>query len=338
MEEIQHQLEVLALLAGKFNAASLHYGLGGSLLLYFEGKADVFHDIDFMVEEEDYPKMKEILSSLGAIEPPNPNARDKTRHFLEANVDGVEVDVMDGFIIRKEGKELDASFREDQVERRVLVGEGAVPLMKVSLWKTYYEWMGRENKAEMASLPSSPRPEFPSLSVEKEETHAILSFLHERGIPFELYSHPSHDSMDGYKAIEEKHSCKVAKNLFLANRQQTVFYLLMLPGEKRFLTKEVSKQLGVARLSFGNEDALASLLHAGKEYCSPLDLWFDEGNQVQLLLDEELLSYPRLGVHPCDNSMTVILSTRDLVEKFLPAVHHEGIHLVLKGEENPAAN
>lgn len=114
----------------------------------------------------------------------------------------------------------------------------------------------------------------------------------------------------------------ICKNLFLCNRQQTNFYLLMMPGDKPFKTKDLSAQLGVSRLSFASEDHMRELLDVLPGSVSVLALMNDPENRVRLVIDQAVLAEEYVGCHPCQNTSSIKLRTSDLLEKFLPAVHH----------------
>lgn len=146
---IQHKLTVLRKVAERLNEANITWAVGASLLLYFKGITDRFNDIDIMVTEEDVFRLKDIMLSVGAINPPNPNVQYKTRHFLEFVVDGVDVDVMAGFIIVDDGEEHDCSLRVDQIVEYITVDGISVPLQSVALWRRYYSLMHRDCKVKM---------------------------------------------------------------------------------------------------------------------------------------------------------------------------------------------
>lgn len=124
----------------------------------------------------------------------------------------------------------------------------------------------------------------------------------------------------------------MCKNLFLCNRQKTNFYLLMMPGDKPFKTKELSHQLGIARLSFASPEDMEQYLDCTPGSSSIMGLANDAENKVQLLMDEDIKAGEYLGCHPCINTSSLKLRTADVLETFLPAVHHEPIFVHLTGE------
>lgn len=168
--------------------------------------------------------------------------------------------------------------------------------------------------------------------MEKNEKE-ILDALNSWGISFQYKEHEPLFSMDNYAEIEKEMDVLIPKNLFLNNQQHNRFYLLVMPGEKRFKTKELSKQIHSARLSFASDETLAEDLHCFKGSTSVLGLFFDKENKVQLLIDEDLLKEKYLGFHPCMNTMTIKIESADLFHKFLPMVHHEPIIVKLNGNK-----
>ena len=65
---------------------------------------------------------------------------------------------------------------------------------------------------------------------------------------------------------------------------------------------------------------------------SVLALMNDRENDVQLVIDKPVLEDARFGCHPCINSSTLAIATQDLMQKILPAVHHEAILVYLPEE------
>ncbi|MBR1820404.1 MAG: hypothetical protein IJ769_02145 [Clostridia bacterium] len=143
------KLATLARIARRLNAANLTWGIGASLLLYFKGITDDFNDIDIMVAPQDAEALRRILCELGKLQPPNPKAQYRTERFYEFVIDGVDVDVMAGFAIVKDGVTYDCPFDAASVREYVEVNGERIPLQAVSDWRRYYALMGREAKVQM---------------------------------------------------------------------------------------------------------------------------------------------------------------------------------------------
>ena len=152
-------------------------------------------------------------------------------------------------------------------------------------------------------------------------------------IPYARVDHDHADTIEACEAVEQVLGEKICKNLFLCNRQKTQFYLLMLEGEKVFKTKDLSRQLGVARLSFADSADMEKYLDITPGSVSVLGLMNDTENAVQLVIDKPVVEAEMLGCHPCINSSTLAMPMADVLEKLLPAVHHAPILVDLPDPE-----
>lgn len=157
--------------------------------------------------------------------------------------------------------------------------------------------------------------------IEKEmRSYALLDSL---GLEYRRVDHEHADTIEACEQVEGLLECKICKNLFLTNRQQTDFYLLIMPGEKPFKTKLLSKQIGSARLSFASAEHMEKYLDITPGSVSILGLMNDKGGAVRLLVDRDLLKEEYFGCHPCINTSSLRLKTADVLEKLLPAMGHE---------------
>lgn len=161
-------------------------------------------------------------------------------------------------------------------------------------------------------------------------TYALLDSLN---IPYSRVDHDTTATIDACLEVEQILGIHICKNLFLCNAQKTKFYLLMMPGHKKFKTKNLSKQINSARLSFAGDEYMESYLDITPGSVSILGLANDSENHVQLLIDSDVLKDEYLGCHPCINTSSLKIKTADLLEKFLPAVHHDYISVDLPWEE-----
>ena len=139
--------------------------------------------------------------------------------------------------------------------------------------------------------------------------------------------------MEACNAIDAVLGVIICKNLFLCNRQGTVFYLLMMPGDKKFKTRELSKQIGSARLSFADPEDMLKYLDIEPGAVSIMGLMNDKDHKVQLLIDEDVLEGEELGCHPCVCTSSLKMKTADVIRKFLPAAGHDYRTVHLTGED-----
>ena len=152
---------------------------------------------------------------------------------------------------------------------------------------------------------------------------AAFDLLEALSIPYDRVSGDPADNMDKCDAVAAVLGVPVCKNLFLCNRQKTQFYLLCMPPHKPFHTKDLSKQIGSARLSFGPEDALWDLLRCTPGSATLLGLDNDKEGRVRLLMDREVYEAEYLSCHPCICTSTLKIRTADALQKLLPRTGHD---------------
>ena len=158
-------------------------------------------------------------------------------------------------------------------------------------------------------------------------------FLDKLGIEYKRTDHDPATTMEACDKIDEVLGVVMCKNLFLCNRQKTCFYLLLIPGDKKFKTKELSNQIDTARLSFAQEEDMLRFLDIEPGAVSVMGLMNDTGNEVRLLIDEDVLKSEYIGCHPCVCTSSLKIKTKDILNKFLPATGHEYVTVHLVGED-----
>ena len=142
------KLSVLSKVAKSFNEADITWAVGASLLLYFQGGTEDFHDIDIVVSEEDALRMRSVLLKLGQEQETNSDKNFRSKYFWKFQVDEVEIDVMGGLVIIKEGKEYYCPLLVEEITGTVMVNGVSIPLHSIERWRYLYELMGRREKAE----------------------------------------------------------------------------------------------------------------------------------------------------------------------------------------------
>lgn len=185
------------------------------------------------------------------------------------------------------------------------------------------------------------RPESTDGRMEREVR--VYDLLDRLGVKYDRLDHAPAMTMEvcedvnaafGRMSLEEYEHCDtterarhaiICKNLFLCNRQRTRYYLLMMPGDKKFLTKNLSAQINSARLSFANDEDMLRYLDLTPGSVSVLGLMNDAAGVVQLLIDSDVLRSEFVGCHPCINTSSLRMRTRDLTDIILPAIHHAPI-------------
>lgn len=169
------------------------------------------------------------------------------------------------------------------------------------------------------------RPENTDNRLDKEIR--VYDFLDKLEIKYQRVDHEEAMTMEACEAIDRVlgDDTTICKNLFLCNRQETNFYLLLMPGDKPFKTKDLSAQINSARLSFAKPEYMEKYLDITPGSVSVLGLMNDHEKKVQLLIDEDVLKDPYFGCHPCINTSSLKFTTNDFTEKIIPALEHEPI-------------
>ena len=157
----------------------------------------------------------------------------------------------------------------------------------------------------------------------KEER--VYDLLERIGVPFERVDHDAVGTIEGCAEIEKLLDIEICKNLFLRNSKGDQYYLLMLPGGKHLVTKDLAKKIGSTRLSFGTPEKMEEYLDITPGSVSVLGLMNDHGNNIQFLVDNDIKKWEYFGCHPCINTSSLKIKTADLFSKILPAVGHEPV-------------
>ena len=152
----------------------------------------------------------------------------------------------------------------------------------------------------------------------------VYDFLDKLGVSYQRVDHEAAMTMEACEEIDRVlgDDTSICKNLFLCNRQETSFYLLLMPGDKPFKTKELSSQIGSSRLSFAKPKYMEQYLDITPGSVSIMGLMNDTEKKVQLLIDEDILKENYFGCHPCVNTSSLKIRLEDLVEKIIPALGH----------------
>lgn len=151
----------------------------------------------------------------------------------------------------------------------------------------------------------------------------VYDLFDQLGLEYIVVDHAPAMTMNDIVDVEKKLDVKICKNLFLVNSNKSQYYLCMLPGHKKFKTKEISKQIQSSRLSFAGDDKMKEYLDITPGSVSIMGLMNDHEHRVFLLVDEDILQNEFIGFHPCINTSSIKMKTKDLFDKVLIAIDHE---------------
>lgn len=182
---------------------------------------------------------------------------------------------------------------------------------------------------DMSAIPVNTKP-LPNGRLLKEM--AVYELLEELDISYLRLDHEAAATVEDCHDVDRRLGIHICKNLFLCNAQKTDFYMLMMPGTKKFKTKELSSQIGSARLSFAGAEYMEAFLNITPGSVSVMGLMNDRDNRVRLLIDRDILADEFVGCHPCVNTASLKIRTQDILEKFIPYVKHDYTPVTLVGE------
>ena len=151
MAGTEEKISLLKRIAHRLNEAQVEWCLGASMMLYFKEIVSEFHDIDLMISVDDVEVVESILSEMGTLCSSDqvPNPMYQTKCFMEYVIDAIDVDVMAGFAIVREGEVYDCSLCKEQITDQLMLEDEVIPMQSPRLWCTYYRLMGRNAKADM---------------------------------------------------------------------------------------------------------------------------------------------------------------------------------------------
>ena len=150
-------------------------------------------------------------------------------------------------------------------------------------------------------------------------------FLDKLNIEYERIDHEAAMTMEECADVDEALGAMICKNLFLCNRQETTFYLLMIPGDKKFKTKDLSAQIHSSRLSFAKETYMEELLDIPPGSCIISDATACCAEGMEFVLEGDYI-----GCHPCINTSSLRIRQKDMWEKIVPALEHEPVFVTLE--------
>ena len=166
----------------------------------------------------------------------------------------------------------------------------------------------------------------------QEKEIRVYDFLDKLGVIYDRVDHEALMTMEACEEADRVLEATICKNLFLCTANKKEFYLLMIVGDKRLVTKDVSKKLGTSRLSFADESYMEEYLDITPGSVSVLGLMNDTENHVQLVIDEDVLKGENVGCHPCVNTSSLKIKTKDVFDTFLKSVGHDMTVVHLTGE------
>jgi hypothetical protein len=103
-----------------------------------------------MVSEPDVLVAEKILGESGQKQPEHyDRLRYGTTVFSEYQIAGVDIDLMAGFSIRKDGVEYPFPLRQENIVEYLEVNGESIPVESLAVWRERYALMGRSEKVAL---------------------------------------------------------------------------------------------------------------------------------------------------------------------------------------------
>ena len=155
-----------------------------------------------------------------------------------------------------------------------------------------------------------------------ETQRRVYAALERLAIPFGRIDNDPAVTMEDCIAIDQALGVPTVKTLLLCNRQQTMFYLYVMPGDKPFSTKDFGAALQISRVSFAPAAMLQEFLGTEVGATTPLSLVADTQNRVRLIIDKAAVEPDSIGCPDGTTTCYMRLKTADLLDKFIPETGH----------------
>jgi hypothetical protein len=145
---IKNKIEVLLKIANLFNENAITWNVGASCMLYLRDVVEDFNDIDLMIHIDDVEKVKDLLKKYKNLDR-KPNGKYQTEHFLEYDIEGVDIDIMAGFRIVHNNNVHYFPLSREQKNEKIIINNSIIYLESIEKWQIYYKLMERKDKVEI---------------------------------------------------------------------------------------------------------------------------------------------------------------------------------------------
>ena len=153
----------------------------------------------------------------------------------------------------------------------------------------------------------------------------IIRILEEKKIKYEIAEHKAVFTIDEMLECNLPHPEQIAKNLFIRDDKKRKYYLITCLEDKKINLKEFRNEHGTRPLTFASEEDLMDKMGLTRGAVTPLGILANEEKDVNVYLDKDY-EHKLMGIHPCDNTATVYINTRDVAK--LIKDHGNELHFV----------
>ena len=153
----------------------------------------------------------------------------------------------------------------------------------------------------------------------------IIAILEEKKIKYEIAEHKPVYTIEEMLECGLPHPEQIAKNLFVRDDKKRKYYLITSLEDKKIKLKDFRKEHDTRPLTFASEDDLMAKMGLIRGAVTPLGILANEDKDVVVFIDKDF-EHKLMGIHPCDNTATVYINTRDVAK--LIKDHGNELHFV----------
>ena len=143
----------------------------------------------------------------------------------------------------------------------------------------------------------------------------IYELIKNKNIWYEITEHQAVFNMQELAQIKVPYPERDAKNLFIRDDKKRNYYLITVKGDKKVDLKEFRRNNNTRPLTFTSSEDLMEILNLIPGAVTPLGVLNDKERKVIVFMDEFFKEEPSIiGIHPNDNTATIWLYTKDLID------------------------
>lgn len=143
----------------------------------------------------------------------------------------------------------------------------------------------------------------------------IYELIKNKNIWYEITEHQAVFNMQELAQIKVPYPERDAKNLFIRDDKKRNYYLITVKGDKKVDLKEFRRNNNTRPLTFASSEDLMEILNLIPGAVTPLGVLNDKERKVIVFIDEFFKEEPSIiGIHPNDNTATIWLYTKDLID------------------------
>lgn len=140
----------------------------------------------------------------------------------------------------------------------------------------------------------------------------VINHIEGMNIQYDMIEHEAVNTIDEMDELNIDINNEIVKNLFVRDDKKKRYFLIVLKKNKQVNLKEIRNELNCRPLSFASEEDLKKHMELSKGSVTPFGVLNDTDCRVEVVLDKDILSFKRIGVHPNDNTATIWISPKDL--------------------------